>query len=111
SEKKSNTSGRGRGTNCSARKMRGVIYFRCTALSERFGPPDFSLRAAVAALGIAYFGLISWHPLSQYTPPAADSGVGIGEFTAISRSASSCRSTPAISSSLAADVSHFFLFT
>ena len=35
-----------------------------------------------------YFGLISWQPSSQKTPPSADSGVGIGEFTAISRSAS-----------------------
>ena len=28
--------------------------------------------------GMPYFGLISWQPFSQYTPPAADSGSGMG---------------------------------
>src|SRR6476620_11184042 len=47
--------------------------------------------------GIQYLGLISWHPFSQYTPPAADSGSGIGLATAKSRSASTCFSTSEIS--------------
>src|SRR5690348_5453861 len=38
--------------------------------------------------GMPYLGLMSWQPFSQYTPPSADSGGGIGEFTAISRSRS-----------------------
>ena len=38
-------------------------------------------------------------------------GNGIGEFIAISRSASNCRSTPAISSLFSAGVSHFFFDT
>ena len=33
-----------------------------------------------------YFGLIVWQPSSQYTPPSADSGVGIGLLTAIPHS-------------------------
>src|ERR1700687_4208809 len=86
-------------------------YFRCTAAWERFGPADRPPCAPiVTGLGIAYLGLIVWHPVSQYTPPAADAGAGIGEFTAISRSASNCRSTPAISFSFSASDSHFFLF-
>src|SRR5713226_7949593 len=94
-----------------------ATYFRCAAPSDCFGPADFPLRVPILAdlvfqdPGIAYLGLISWHPASQYTPSAADSGVGIGEFTASSRSASNCRSTPAISFSFSAGGSHFFLFT
>src|SRR5580692_10188292 len=76
--------------------MKGVLYFRCTAASDRFGPTDFP---PPAVFGTEYLGLISWHPASQNTPPAADSGVGIGEFIATSRLASSSRSTLAISSS------------
>ena len=61
-------------------------YFKCTAASV-----CFILAVGFArTFGIPYFGLISWHPFSQYTPPAADSGSGIGLATANSRSASSC---------------------
>jgi len=58
-----------------------------------------------------YLGLISWHPFSQYTPPAAVFGSGIGEFTANSRLRSSCVSTSAINFSFSPAVSHFFTRT
>jgi hypothetical protein len=46
-------------------------YFRCTAASELFGPADFRPRVPLVTdpifvdPGIAYLGLISWHPASQ----------------------------------------------
>src|ERR1022692_2031444 len=71
----------------------------------------FEASGSLLHLGIPYFGLISWQPSSQKTPPSADSGVGMGEFTAISRSASITCSTSAISDSFSFGVSHFFSFT
>src|SRR5271154_3811870 len=56
-------------------------YLKCSAASVFRLVPDFR----VLTLGTAYFGLISWQPDSQYTPPAADSGSGIGDVTAKSR--------------------------
>ena len=40
-------------------------YLKCTAASERLGPPGFGSPVPVVPDGIAYFGLISWHPDSQ----------------------------------------------
>ena len=60
-------------------------YLKCSADSRfSFGGRARPTRVCV----IPYFGLISWQPFSQYTPPSAVSGDGIGEFTAISRSCS-----------------------
>src|SRR5437879_2568935 len=81
-------------------------HFKCTAASVSLKPtvPFFTF-------GVPYFGLISWQPSSQNTPPSADSGVGNGEFTAISRSASITRSTSEINSAFSFGASHFFSFT
>src|ERR1700690_500105 len=83
-----------------------ATHFKCTAASVCFKPTALP----VLTFGIPYFGLISWQPFSQYTPPAADSGVGIGEATATSRSCSISCSTPAISSRFSLGVSHSLTF-
>src|SRR6266481_9555174 len=61
-------------------------HFKCIAACATPGPAANPF----LTFGVAYFGLISWQPFSQYTPPAADSGSGIGLATATSRSDSSC---------------------
>src|SRR5437660_2605488 len=81
-------------------------HFKCTAASV-----SLNLALPFFTFGIPYFGLISWQPSSQKTPPSADSGVGMGEFTAISRSASITRSTSEINSAFSFAISHFFSFT
>src|ERR1700730_13116227 len=91
---------------CDRFNPQGCRHFKCTAASVCLKPP-----LPFFTFGIPYFGLISWHPSSQNTPPSADSGVGIGEFTAISRSASITRSTSEISSAFSFAVSHFFSLT
>jgi hypothetical protein len=61
-------------------------HLKCTAASL---PPGLTT-GPFLDFGMAYFGLISWQPFSQYTPPAADSGSGLGLETAKSRSAARC---------------------
>src|SRR5579871_2658226 len=82
-------------------------HLKCIAAVVSLGPPESS----VLVLGTPYFGVISWQLESQYTPPAADSGCGIGDASANSRSSSSSRSTSAIRFSFSLGVSHFFIFT
>jgi hypothetical protein len=74
----------GIGRMCIGRRcVKQRFHFKCTAASVCLNPPALFL-----TFGIPYFGLMLWQPSSQYTPPSADSGTGIGEFTAISRSCS-----------------------
>src|ERR1700690_884892 len=68
---------------------------------------DFETRT----FGIPYLGLIWWQPSSQYTPPSAGSGAGMGGVTATSLSLSKYASTSAISFACSCGESHFFTFT
>src|ERR1035438_1914648 len=76
---------------------RGVTHFRCTAASLCLGPGEAVLRTG--ALTVPYNGLTSWHEASQYTPwcVLSDSGSGMVDATAASRSVSNSRSTSSIS--------------
>jgi len=70
-------------------------------LPKVHGPPQWPCTRPVPrfTFGIPYFGLISWQPSSQNTPPSADSGRRHGRVQPQSRaSASITRSTSEINS-------------
>src|SRR5207248_212842 len=96
-------------TSCALRLRIMRIHFKCTTIPFSFETADAMFFCCT--FGTPYFGLISWHPFSQYTPPAADSGAGMGDPTANSRSDASCSSTSASRFWFSVGLSHFFPFT